>query len=424
MTRIPRAIAGRDIRKLPLRPAEAFLLSRIDAATDEGDLSLLTGLSVAEVEAALNRLFDLGAIDFVRGERGAAQPEASATSPSAPPAAPKPAAPERQRYDPAELDEDVELDRERRQRVLDVFYRLSELSHYELLRVDRTAEKKQIKNAYYELAPEFHTDTYFGKRLGSYKAKIEAIFSRITQAHDVLTHRDRRAEYDGQLGPIPIAPATPAPVSAPASAPVSAPASKPIAVPASVTVTVSAPASDSSRPPGRSTERPEAETASERSRREALAKKLSGGYRRVSSPGISVGEADQRRAQLERAERSLRQGHYEAGEGRWAEAAVSFEDACRVLTTNAGAHERAAFAALKRGGRPEKAIELARRAVDLAPSAPEYRLTLARAYFAEGMEKRARAELDQAAVIGRGDPTIKRCIEEIVEHALRRGKLG
>ena len=45
------------------------------------------------------------------------------------------------------------------------------------IRVD--AEKKQIKSAYYALAPEFHPDKYFRKRLGSYKRKIEAIFNLI-----------------------------------------------------------------------------------------------------------------------------------------------------------------------------------------------------------------------------------------------------
>mgnify|MGYP003338887439 CR=1 FL=1 len=53
-----------------------------------------------------------------------------------------------------------------------------------------------MKKAYYVAAPEFHPDRYFGKNLGSFKAKMEAVFARITLAHDVLTARERRVEYD------------------------------------------------------------------------------------------------------------------------------------------------------------------------------------------------------------------------------------
>ncbi|WP_437758671.1 DnaJ domain-containing protein [Sorangium sp. So ce1389] len=102
-------------------------------------------------------------------------------------------------YDPAELDEPVELTSERKRRILDLYYRIEDLSYYALLGVSDQADKKQIKSAYYLLAPEFHPDTYFRKQLGSYKQKIEAIFTRITLAHDTLTSRQRRAEYDTYL---------------------------------------------------------------------------------------------------------------------------------------------------------------------------------------------------------------------------------
>jgi curved DNA-binding protein CbpA len=98
--------------------------------------------------------------------------------------------------DPPELSEEVDLDLEKKRRILDLFTRLDDLSYYELLGVPETGDKKQIKAAYYKLAPEFHPDSYFRKNLGSFKAKIEAIFTRLTLAHDVLTVKQRRAEYD------------------------------------------------------------------------------------------------------------------------------------------------------------------------------------------------------------------------------------
>ena len=42
--------------------------------------------------------------------------------------------------------------------------------------------KKEIKAAYYRMAPEFHPDRWFRRELGSFKSRLEAIFTRITEA--------------------------------------------------------------------------------------------------------------------------------------------------------------------------------------------------------------------------------------------------
>ncbi|MFO0659332.1 MAG: DnaJ domain-containing protein [Polyangiaceae bacterium] len=94
--------------------------------------------------------------------------------------------------------EEIDLDAGKQQAILDLFSRLDSLDHYEVLGVDRNADKKALKNAYYRLANEYHPDRHFRKRLGSFKAKLEAIFKRITQAHDVLTS-DARLAYDLEL---------------------------------------------------------------------------------------------------------------------------------------------------------------------------------------------------------------------------------
>ena len=44
--------------------------------------------------------------------------------------------------------------------------------------VKRDADKKQIRNAYFEMSKLFHPDAYFGKRVGSYKSKMETVFKR------------------------------------------------------------------------------------------------------------------------------------------------------------------------------------------------------------------------------------------------------
>src|SRR5262245_4529889 len=103
--------------------------------------------------------------------------------------------------DSPELEEEVDLDVERRRYILDAYARLRELSHYDLLGVPRDANKREIKRAYFRLAALVHTDRYFGKKLGSYKAKMEALFTRVCTAFDTLMDAEKRAAYDAKLGP-------------------------------------------------------------------------------------------------------------------------------------------------------------------------------------------------------------------------------
>jgi curved DNA-binding protein CbpA len=406
------------------------------------------------------------------------------------PGAPRP-------YDPAELEEDVELTPERKQRILDLFYRLDELSYYEILGVAIGADKKEVKRAYYELAPEFHPDKYFRKRLGGFTQKIETIFARLTLAHDVLTHRTRRAEYDAYLEQVlknrSMAAWMNQPLPSPSPSggvPVVTPSPPPAQVSPDVSpsnaVSAARAGIESSQAEPRAPMTPEAAAEIDRIRRQTLARKLSGGLRRSGSgtmPSVSAGEpgqgpssppglgttgtpawppaasvatelekllkgadtaaargdfvseVDALRAALtvaplnpelrrrwrdaqERAVGALAQGYvkqagYEASEGRWAEASWSYAKAASLLSKEALPHERVAFATLAMGGSPQRAIEFAKRAVELAPSDAGNRVTLARAYLAAGKEASGREELERAQEIAPGDPRVQSLAAEL-----------
>ncbi|MCA9647997.1 MAG: DnaJ domain-containing protein [Myxococcales bacterium] len=88
---------------------------------------------------------------------------------------------------------------QRKRQILDTFYRLDSSDYYQLLGVERHAEKKEIKGAYYGVVSLFHPDKYFGKQLGSFKPKLERIFQTLTEAHDTLTRKATRQEYDAYL---------------------------------------------------------------------------------------------------------------------------------------------------------------------------------------------------------------------------------
>ncbi|HEY6725768.1 MAG TPA: DnaJ domain-containing protein [Polyangiaceae bacterium] len=193
----PVAVEGIDLRSLAIGPREAFVLSRVDGTSSVPQIAAATGLDAASVIGCLDKLHALGAIAYP-GE----PPRATVVSaPAATPANDGPPShePRRVTYDPSELDEDVDLTLDRKHEILEAFYSLEEASHYELLKVSISADKKAIKAAYFRIVNVFHPDRYFGKRLGSFKSKLEQVFARLTEAQEVLTRQQTRDEYDAYL---------------------------------------------------------------------------------------------------------------------------------------------------------------------------------------------------------------------------------
>jgi len=191
------------------------VLSQLDGTATESDIALATGLEPSVIQASIAKLRGLGVLAEIRAERrmtprpspspirttstsgtfhiGPVIETRSDSSGNHPAAA---------LYDPTELDEPIDLDLARKRKILDTYYRLSGLSHYELLGVDAGADKKAIKSAYFELVNDFHPDRYFGKNLGTFKPKLERVFTRVTEAHDVLTRQAAREDYDRYLASV------------------------------------------------------------------------------------------------------------------------------------------------------------------------------------------------------------------------------
>jgi curved DNA-binding protein CbpA len=193
---VPKPVAGFDPAQAEVGALERMVLSNVDGRVSVADIAAASGLDTDDVRTVLARLAELGALE------GAA--EAPRTQPAPPPpeasAAPTAAGgTSAGGWDRALLDEPGDLDLEVRNMVMDLFHALDELDHYQLLGVARDADRKAIKSAYYGLAARLHTDRYFGKNLGSFKAKMEAVFGRITTAHDTLASKQRRTEYDEYL---------------------------------------------------------------------------------------------------------------------------------------------------------------------------------------------------------------------------------
>jgi tetratricopeptide (TPR) repeat protein len=97
--------------------------------------------------------------------------------------------------DQAALSEDVDLDVERRKEILLAEAHLDRWSHWEVLGIPWNASSAAARDAYIERVKVFHPDRYAGKRLGSYRARLERVFRRVTEARDVLADEVKRAAY-------------------------------------------------------------------------------------------------------------------------------------------------------------------------------------------------------------------------------------
>ncbi len=104
-------------------------------------------------------------------------------------------------FSASDLSEDVEIDVERRKEILHADANLARWSHWELLGIPWNAPASAAKAAYIEKVKTFHPDRYAGKRLGSYRARLERVFRRLTEARDVLADEAKRSAYVRESAP-------------------------------------------------------------------------------------------------------------------------------------------------------------------------------------------------------------------------------
>jgi len=476
--RTPRPVPDRiHVAGLSLSSTDGFVLSRIDGSVGEDQLAVTTGLPEETVRASLTKLETLGLIAFGEAPRPAAPPtppggtpsvqaSASQASASAPQAAATTDAP-LATADEAALAEDVDLDAELRRQVITMHGRLDRLDHYALIGVERTADKKAIKRAYYDLAGRFHPDRYFRKRLGSFKVRLEGIFTRVTLAHDTLADAEKRAEYDAYLDerrrargleelmadaleevrrveanverkvreqepspPPPVAPTPDIAVAARRDA-----LARRLLGGRAATVSHTPPAgSASAPPPGQTTGDAMAALRRRYEERVTLAKSVEA-RRYVTNGEAALAANDpiaaanafrialklsppdpelerrakevQTKADVLLSETYARQAGYEEKNEQWDQAARSWSRVCKGRPGDARCHERAANALAKSGRDLHEASRLAKRACELDANNAAFRVTLARVYEAAGLGLNARRELERAAQLAPQDDTIR-----------------
>jgi curved DNA-binding protein CbpA len=167
------AVPQVDATKLNLTPDERELFDRVGRAAQIS--SLITGSAHPEARtiALLLSLRAKGALVPARVQAG---------GPSAPTAA-------------AALNEDVELTEERKREILDMEAALETKNHFEVFGVPSNVSNDELKRSFYELSRKYHPDRYFKKNLGSFRARVELVFRKLSQAYELMSDPDRRAAY-------------------------------------------------------------------------------------------------------------------------------------------------------------------------------------------------------------------------------------
>ncbi len=473
--KIPRLVANVDVRKFKLDPMDGFLLTRIDGKLGMKDLARETGLPEFSVERALEKLEKMGVIERYDPSAPAVTPP---VSPDAAPRAPQlpqfASLSDEQRYDPKELEEEVDIVPEQRKRILDVYYRLDDLDHYALLGVSKEADKKTVKRAYFELAAIFHPDRYYKKNLGTFIAKMEVLFTRVTEAHDTLVDAAKRLDYDAYLSEVATTRGMEALFErALAESKNAAP------VPAPHVSTV---------PPAPVV--PQGPTPEEiRARKEALAKRLLGGnsirpeqkskppseapnplrysstsdamdaLKRRYEQRIEYATTQQAKKYIDAAEDALskndivaaasalgiavkftpddvglamryqeiknkadammcdsyaKQAAYEEKQGHWQDAARSWQKVAKIRVTDQRAHERAANALWRMDdGDLHAAAEHAKQAITLSPQTLENHITLVEVYLKAGLTASARRAAEAAQQIDAKNPALVAAMKRI-----------
>jgi DnaJ-domain-containing protein 1 len=179
-TLVPKVIST-ALRSLKLGAEEGFVLSRVDGRVTIAQICLLVPFDPDVTATILTQLARVGAIEVPGGEVAEPLP---ALKPEQPVAS----------VSKTQL-EGIELTVEQARRIDEFFSTLETRDAFELLEVDRAADKKEIKRAYFKLSKEFHPDRFFNKSIGPYEERLSRIFQSIKAAFELLNDDARRAAY-------------------------------------------------------------------------------------------------------------------------------------------------------------------------------------------------------------------------------------
>ncbi len=164
----PAAQGRPDLMSLPLNGAEAFALSLLQEKTPVESVLTLLPTEEAKPQELIRRLILLG---LARLEEVETKPEAAATG------------------DSAAVDS--------REHLEEMLRKFEVANHYEILSVATDATEAEIKQAYHDLAKQYHPDRFQSEECSAeIRGMVEKLFTYITGAYSTLSDLAARVVYD------------------------------------------------------------------------------------------------------------------------------------------------------------------------------------------------------------------------------------
>jgi Flp pilus assembly protein TadD len=336
MSRMPKPVPGCDIRSLPLTPAEAFLLSRVDATADEQELALCTGFPAEQVAAMLDRLAGLGAIAVAGGSVTQTRVRATEALPDDDGAnrrsGPRPVDP---RPAPTPTpDETAALRRKMLARKLSATTPITPP-------VRTVADPANVLSTFEAVNAQ--------RDRAAEAARLDQLERSLEQGKGALAREDFAGAIDAYRMASSLAPHD-----------------------------------------------PEVQTLCDDAIRSAAGALAEGHWREAIAA-----ESD----------------------GRWEDALLGYSRVCAGRPGDPLPHERVAIAAL-RVDNVRRAVEFARKAVELAPGTARFRVTLARAYAAAGFEASSHGQLDRALELAPDDARVRSVVSRVRSLPRSAGRTG
>ncbi len=440
--RIPRLVTGADTSTASADPMLSYLLSHIDGRSTPEVLAETLALDLDTTDQMLRELLRCAVIELVpaRGE---------SLIPVAPRPAPKPAPPSAAK---------VPLEPATVSRLTAITKRI-EADHYTVLGVASAATREELRAAFFDLSKFLHPDAYFGRALGDDLPKLERAFARLSEAYGVLSRDSSRAEYDAYLlqkrsldtldkqdasiANVPVRPALPAALTPPSAA-----RARPEPRQASPAPQASIP---EAKPPAAAAAgaRQAQRTAALRDLRRVLRAPTPGPQQAAPTLAercLADAEAAEREGRIDDAAKHVqllramqiddpalqarakrvhasvmrglalgfeKQALYEEKHQKWSQAAHSWLKVCEGRPEDPSCHRKAALTMVESRGDLHRAVELAKRAVELAPSDAQNRRALGHVYLAAGLKLNARRELEAAVGLSYSDAATERLLRQL-----------
>lgn len=171
------------MRAIPLNDQEKNILKMVDGQTRMGDLLKIIPSTPEETLRGMTNLYLFNVIEI----QGKTETQATATSSEA--------AAEKTSSEPALSEKDFEEQQ---------YYRKLHEKHarsnfFQLLGVQRYSDIEEVRKNYYALAKELHPDKFQKESMKDIRPLMENLFSRISEAYDVLSNKKQRKDYEEEL---------------------------------------------------------------------------------------------------------------------------------------------------------------------------------------------------------------------------------